>query len=112
MLLVVVLVAAAFFLGPLRQFFAEQDRYQQKTVALEAARADNEALKREIELLKTDSYIGRQARKTLVPPNTQVFVIEGLPGEEETEPVERTSEEAGTFSVFDRLEDLWRTVFD
>ena len=112
MLLVLILVAAAFYLGPLRQFFAEQDRYQQKTAALEAARADNEALKLEIELLKDDTYIGQQARKTLVPPNTQVFVIEGLPGEEETAPDETASAEAGTFSVLDRLEDLWRTVFN
>lgn len=113
-LLVLVLVAAAFYLGPLRQFFAEQDRYQRRSAALEAARADNAALKRQIELLNIDSYVGQQAIAdgVLVPPNTQVFVIEGLPGsDEEAEAHESSSGTAGSFSVFDRLEDLWRTLF-
>ncbi len=112
-LLVLVLVAAAFYLGPLRQFFAEQDRYQQKTTALQAARADNAELKNQIQLFHDDSYIGEQALAgaMLVPPDTQVFVLNGLPGrEDEDESRERTSPSTGSFSVFDRLEDLWRTL--
>jgi cell division protein FtsB len=108
-ILVLVLVAASFYLGPLREFFAQQDRFQQKTAALQAARADNAALKREVELLKTDSYIAQ--RSQLVEPGTQVFVIKGLPGraEEDAARAEPTPT-AGSISVLDRVEDLWRTL--
>ena len=112
-LLVLVLVAASFYLGPLRQFFSQQDRYQKEALALQEARADNVALKREVELLKTDSYIGQQALTVakLAPPDTQVFVIKGLPGRAD-EGVSQTESAAaaGSFSVLDRLEDLWRTL--
>jgi hypothetical protein len=108
-ILVLVLVAASFYLGPLREFFAQQDRFQQKTTALQAARADNADLKREVALLKTDSYVGQ--RSQLVEPGTQVFVIKGLPGGAE-EDAARTepAPTAGSISVLDRVEDLWRTL--
>jgi cell division protein FtsB len=112
-LLVLVLVAASFYVGPLRQFFVQQDRYQKEAVALQAARADNVALRREVELLKIDSYIGQQALTVakLAPPDTQVFVINGLPGRVD-EGVSQTESAAAasSFSVLDRLEDLWRTL--
>ena len=112
-LLVLVLVAASFYLGPLRQFFSQQDRYQKEAAALQAARADNAALKRRVELLKTDSYIGQQALTVskLAPPDTQVFVIKGLPGRAEEDVARAESAAAAdSFSVLDRLEDLWRTL--
>lgn len=112
-LLVLVLIAAAFYIGPLRAFFAQQDRYQQSTAALEAAKADNADLKRQIELLGKDSYISQQALtgSMLVEPGTQVFVIKGLPGRaEEAAARPENSPEAASISVLDRLEDLWRTV--
>jgi hypothetical protein len=108
-LLVLVLVAASFYLGPLREFFAQQDRFQQKTVALAAARADNTALKREVELLKTDSYIAQ--RSQLVEPGTQVFVIKGLQGRAEEDAARADpAPTASSISVLDRVEDLWRTL--
>lgn len=112
-LLVLVLIAAAFYLGPLRAFFAQQDRYQQATTALEAAKAENVELKHQIALLGKDSYIAQQALagSRLVEPGTQVFVIKGLPGRAEEDAARgETPPEAASISVLDRLEDLWRTL--
>ncbi len=111
-LLVLVLLAASFYLGPLREFFAQQDRFQQKTAALEAAKADNAALKHEVQLLKTDGYIAQQAQTgSLVEPGTQVFVIQGLPGSAEEDAARAEDEpSASSISVLDRVEDLWRTL--
>lgn len=112
-LLVLVLIGASFYLGPLREFFAQQDRYREKTAALEAAKAENAALKREVQLLKTNEYIAQEALtdSMLVEPGTQVFVIQGLPGREEEEAAEpRPKPAAGSISVLDRVEDLWRTL--
>lgn len=112
-LLVLVLIAAAFYIGPLREFFAQQDRYQQKTAALKAAEAEHTELQRKIDLLSKDSYIGLKALEgsMLVEPGTQVFVIKGLPGRaEEVAASTSTSPEAESISVLDRLSDLWRTL--
>ncbi|MEZ5126237.1 MAG: septum formation initiator family protein [Thermoleophilia bacterium] len=113
--LVLVLIAAAFYLGPLREFFAQQDRYQQATAALDAAQADNTALNHEVELLSSDSYIGQQALagSMLVPPDTQVFVIKGLPGREaEDAALAGETPQADSISALDRVEDLWRTLLN
>jgi cell division protein FtsB len=113
LLLILALVAASFYVGPLRQFFTQQDRYQKEAIALEAARADNAALKRQVELLTTDSYIRQQALKgsMLVPPDTQVFVVKGLPGRaQEDVPRAADAPTASSFSVLDRIDDLWRTL--
>ena len=112
-LLVLVLVAASFYVGPLRQFFAQQDRYQKEALALQAARADNAALKHRVELLSNDDYIRQQALtgSMLAQPDTQVFVISGLPGRADEEvPQTESAAAAGSYSVLDRLEDLWRTL--
>ena len=112
-LLVLLVVGAAFYVSPLRDFFAQQDRYEKAAAELEAARQDNAALEREVDLLATKAYIAQLARSDsmLVPPDTQVFVIRGLPGKDEenrfstaTPPVE------ASISVLDRIEDLWRTL--
>jgi cell division protein FtsB len=112
-LLVLVLLAASFYVGPLRQFFAQQDRYQKEALALQAARADNAALKNRVELLNDDDYIRHLALtgSMLTQPDTQVFVISGLPGRAD-EGVSQTESAAAasSFSVLDRLEDLWRTL--
>jgi hypothetical protein len=114
--LALVLIAAALYVQPLRSFFGEQSRYQQESDSLAAARSDNAALKRQLQLLTTKSYIAQVARddSMLVPRGMQVFVVKGLPGEKEEaavaaalrgrEPVQ------SSFSVVDRLEDLWRTL--
>jgi cell division protein FtsB len=111
--LVLLVVGAAFYVAPLRDFFAQQDRYEKAAAELAAARRDNAALEREVDLLATKAHIAQLARSDsmLVPPNTQVFVIKGLPGKDEenrfstaTPPVE------ASISVLDRIEDLWRTL--
>ena len=112
-ILVLVLVGASFYVAPLRAFFAQQDRYQHAADALQAARADNAAFDREMKLLTTKTYVAQVARagSMLVPPDTQVFVVKGLPGED-AEGVVRSgaAPTAGSISVLDRVEDLWRTL--
>jgi hypothetical protein len=110
---VLLLIGASFYVSPLRDFFQQQDRYEKAAAELQAAQQDNSALEREVDLLTTKAYIAQRARadSMLVPPDTQVFVIKGLPGREEehsfstaTAPVE------ASISVLDRVEDLWRTL--
>jgi cell division protein FtsB len=112
-ILVLVLVGASFYVAPLQAFFAQQDRYQHAADALQAARADNAAFDLRMQLLTTKTYVAQVARadSMLVPPDTQVFVVKGLPGEG-AEPVVRssTAPTAGSISVLDRVEDLWRTL--
>jgi cell division protein FtsB len=111
--LVLVLIGASFYVSPLRAFFGQQDRYQHESAALAAARADNAAFKLQVELLSTKDYVAQVARadSMLVPPGTQVFVVKGLPGVAE-EPVREPAKpaSAASISVFDRLDDLWRTL--
>ena len=112
-ILVLVLIGASFYVAPLRAFFAQQDRYQHAADALQAARADNAAYDLKMELLTTKTYVAQVARadSMLVPPDTQVFVVKGLPGDD-AEPVvlSGTASTAGSISVLDRVEDLWRTL--
>jgi cell division protein FtsB len=112
-ILALLLIGAALYVSPLRAFFEQQDRYEKASAELQAARQDNAALEREIQLLTTKAYIAQRARadSMLVPPGTQVFMIKGLPGKEEerdvgadTPPVE------SSISVLDRIEDLWTTL--
>ena len=113
LVLVLVLVGASFYVAPLQAFFAQQDRYQHAADALRAARADNATFEREMKLLGTKTYVAQVARASsmLVPPDTQVFVVKGLPGDD-AEPVVRSSTRpaASSISVLDRVEDLWRTL--
>ena len=112
-ILALVLIGAAFYVSPLRAFFEQQDRFEKASAELEAARHDNAALEREVQLLTTKAYIAQRARAdlTLVPPGTQVFVIKGLPGrEEETSFSTDTPPVESSISVLDRVEDLWRTL--
>ncbi len=112
-ILALVLIGAAFYVSPLRAFFEQQDRFEKASAELQAARHDNAALEREVQLLTTKAYIAQRARAdlTLVPPGTQVFVIKGLPGrEEETSFSTDTPPVESSISVLDRVEDLWRTL--
>jgi cell division protein FtsB len=112
-LLLLLLIGAAFYVSPLREYFAQQDRYERAAAQLEAARRDNTALEREVKLLNTKAYIAQRARadSSLVPRDTQLFVIKGLPGrEEESAASQRTAPVEASISVLDRLEDLWRTL--
>lgn len=113
-LLVLVLIAAAFYVSPLRAFFIQQDRYQREVATLQSAREAKARMEREIKLLQTKSYVAQVARadSMLVPPGTQVFVVKGLPGREEEESINaaRPQVAESSFSVLDRVEDLWRTL--
>jgi cell division protein FtsB len=112
-LLVLILIGASFYVSPLRDFFAQQDRYQKEAATLQAARAENAAFTHEAQLLSTKAYIAQRARadSMLVPPGTMVFVVKGLPGKDQgaaTTPLPAPTE--GSISVLDRLDDLWRTL--
>jgi hypothetical protein len=115
-LLALVLIAAALYVAPLRAFFAQQDRYGNEVASLQAARKQNAYLKKQAELLSTERYVAQVARSDslLVPPDTQAFVVKGLPGKDDTRPVTLPAQQAatGTISVLERIEDLWRTVLD
>jgi cell division protein FtsB len=111
--LVLVLIGASFYVAPLRAFFTQQDRYQRETTALQAARADNAAYKVQVQLLSTKDYVAQRALldSMLVPPDTQVFVVKGLPGHDTVAPVVQDAKaSAGSISVLDRINDLWRTL--
>jgi len=114
--LVLLLTAVAMFVGPLRSFFAQQDRYNDQVAALDAAEAENVALKKQVQLLGTDGYIAERARADgmLVPVGTEVFVVKGLPGEDEAGKVTLPSDTptAGSVTVLERVEDLWRTLLN
>jgi len=111
--LALVLIAGAFYVGPLREFFVQQDRFHQQSVALEEARAANEELNQQVQLLNSEAYISQRALVGgLVPPSTQLFIINGLPDEAAEEaPVDEGAATSQSLSVLDRLEDLWRTLF-
>lgn len=112
-ILVLLLIGASFYVAPLREFFAQQDRYQHATEALRAARADNIANALQLRQLKTPAYIAQVARadSMLVPRDTQVFVVKGLPGRDAEMAVPTTTKPTtGSISVLDRVEDLWRTL--
>jgi cell division protein FtsB len=79
--LALLLVAAAFYVSPLRAFFAQQDRYDRQVAALAQARVANQTLLTQIERMHTRDFITRQAREQyqLVPAGLQAFVVKGLP---------------------------------
>ena len=112
-LLVLILIGASFYVSPLRDFFTQQDRYQKASADLQAARSDNAALEREVQLLTTKAYIAQRARSdsNLVPPDTELFVIKGLPGKDaEVLTGTQRAPTQSSISVLDRVEDLWRTL--
>lgn len=110
-LLIVVLMAATLYVGPLRDFFAQQDRHAREVATLQELREQNAALERQVEQAKTTEWVIRAARENfgLVPPNVQAFVVEGLPGDEE-EPVTQGEPSTDSMSIGERLRDLWSTL--
>jgi cell division protein FtsL len=113
MVLALVLIAAALYAEPLRDYFVQQDRYQKAAGALETAQAENAALQAEIDRLGTDAYIAELARSELqmVPAGMQAFVVKGLPGEQlEGAAAGGQAVVEERLSPFDRLADLWRTL--
>ena len=111
--LVLGIVAAYFFVSPLRAFFAQQDRYQREVAALAQARAQNAELKAELATMGTQEYVVRQARKDfqLVPSGVQAFVVKGLtPGTVGDEASSASVPKTPPLSIAQRLADLWHTI--
>ena len=110
--LVLVLVAAALYVSPLRAFFAAQDGYFGQRAALSQLQAANRALRTQIADLHSAAYIERQAREQfqLVPAGLQAFVVRGLPRAPNPAPSGSVASAPLRISLGVRLSDLWRTL--
>lgn len=111
--LALVLIAAAFYVSPLRAFFTQQDRYERQVAELTQARAENQALHTQIAQMGTRDYITRQAREQyqLVPAGLQAFVVKGLPKAAPSAAAQGAAAPAPpALSLVDRLKDLWHTL--
>ena len=114
--LILLLIAAALYVSPLRAFFAQQDSYARQVASLKQAQLRNSALRAQIATMRTRDYVTRQAREQyqLVPAGVQAFVVKGLPsggadgalGATADAPAARTPAP----SLLARLTDLWRTI--
>jgi cell division protein FtsB len=109
--LVLLLIAAALYVSPLRAFFAQQDRYTHAVAQLDQARGTNAALKAEVVKIDTTQYILEMAREQfqLVPSGMQAFVVTGLPAEKQPA-MPDAQPQTGSLSLPQRLVDLWRTL--
>jgi len=111
--LVLLLVAAALYVSPLRAFFAAQDRYFSQVAAVAELRAANHVLRTQIADMHNAAYVIRQARKQfqLVPAGLQAFVVKGLP-HSASRPAPTSAAAAGPLhpSLRLRLSDLWHTL--
>ena len=109
-LLVLVLFAAALYVGPLRDFFAQQDRYHKEASTLQQLKQQNAVYHQQLANVKDKQWVIKVAREefALVPPGMQSFVVKGLP----SEPAARThgSPSGQSLSLGDRLKDLWNTL--
>jgi cell division protein FtsB len=117
--LVLLLVAAALYVSPLRAFFAQQDNYARQAASLKQAQLKNSALRAQIATMRTRDYVTRQAREQyqLVPSGLQAFVVKGLPASGPADAQDATSDAAGWAgaktqapSLLARLADLWHTI--
>jgi cell division protein FtsB len=111
--LVLLLVAAAFYVAPLRAFFAQQDRYHKEAAVLEREKAENADLRAQLERMDSRAFIVRQAREDfqLVPAGMQAFVIKGLPERpDDGNTVAAAEPPLDPPSLAERLVDLWQTL--
>ncbi len=113
-ILVLVLIGASFYVAPLSAFFTQQDRYQHEAAALQAARADNAAYKVQVQLLSTKDYVAQRGAPRL---HAGAAGHAGLrrqgPARADEAPRPSsggTKASAGSISVLDRINDLWRTL--
>ena len=109
-LLALVLFGAALYVGPLRDFFAQQDRYQKEAATLQELKQQNAAYHQRLADIKDKDWVIRVAREdfALVPPGTQAFVVKGLPSE--PQPRTHGTPSGQSLSLADRLKDLWDTL--
>jgi cell division protein FtsB len=111
--LVLVLVAAALFVSPLRAFFAAQDGYFGQIAALSQLQVANRVLRMQIIDMHSAAYVVRQAREQwqLVPAGLQAFVVKGLPQSAPSPaPTSTPASAPPRLSLGARLSDLWRTL--
>ena len=92
-LLILLLIAAALYVSPLRAFFAQQDRYTHEVAQLNKARSDNAALKAELAKVDTKQYILETARENfqLVPAGMQAVRRDRLAARETAGDARRTA---------------------
>ena len=111
-LLMLLLVAAAFYVAPLRAFFAQQNRHSSAVAQLAQAKQQNAALKAEIDHLRSAEYVAEKARADfqLVPSGMQAFVVKGLPQEQAGASSAQLGPVSGSMSIADRIRDLWSTL--
>lgn len=109
--LALVLLAAALYIGPLRDFFAQQDRYQRELATLQQLKQQNAAFRRQLAEMATAGWVIRTAREDfqLVPRDMQAFVVQGLPGDE-ARPRTHGTPAGQSLSLLNRLKDLWDTL--
>jgi cell division protein FtsB len=111
--LVLVLIAAALYVAPLRAFFAAQDSYFSQRAALMEVQAANRALHRQFAEMHSEAYVVRQARQEwqLVPAGLQAFAVKGLP-QSAPSPAPSGSVASAPLRITlgVRLSDLWRTL--
>ncbi len=109
-LLALVLFGAALYVGPLREFFAQQDRYQAEAATVGALKQQNAAYHQRLADIKDKQWVIRVAREdfALIPPGMQAFVVKGLPSE--PQPRTHNASEAQSLSLLGRLKDLWNTL--
>jgi cell division protein FtsB len=111
-LLALVLFGAALYVGPLRDFFAQQDRYQKEASTLQELKRQNTGYHQRLADIKDKQWVVKVAREDfgLVPPGMQSFVVKGLPAE----PPARThgTPNGQSLSLGDRLKDLWNTLLN
>jgi hypothetical protein len=109
-LLALVLFGAALYVGPLRDFFAQQDRYHKEASTLQVLKQQNAAYHQQLANVKDKQWVIKMAWEEfeLVPPGMQSFVVKGLP----SAPEARThgSPSGQSLSLGDRLKDLWNTL--
>jgi cell division protein FtsB len=106
------LVAAAFYVAPLRAFFAQQNRHSSAVAQLTQTKQQNAALKAEIDHLRSAEYVAEKARADfqLVPSGMQAFVVKGLPQEQAGASSAQLGPVSGSMSIADRIRDLWSTL--
>lgn len=111
-LLVLLIAGAAFYVAPLRDFFAQQNRYQREVATLGQEKRQNAQLKLQLAMLNSRAYITQRARSDfqLVVPGTQAFIVLGLPGDQSAAQRKDGQNQSASLSPLDRLRDLWRTL--
>jgi hypothetical protein len=109
--LVLLVLAAAWYVTPLRAFLHAQDGYFAQVAALGQGRLVTRALQSQLAEMHSEAYLVRQEREQwqLIPAGMQAFVVKGLP-QSATDVAPSSVASARRISLGMRLRDLWRTL--